>query len=73
MYPNGKSDRPLKHLVIIDSVAGFETYVGTLDAFGLEQSRRARIAQCMRNTGPHCHFCSSSRSPRRAIAFPRST
>jgi KaiC/GvpD/RAD55 family RecA-like ATPase len=47
--------RDLKHLVIIDSVAGFETFVGKLDAHGEEQTRRARIAQCMRNAGEHCH------------------
>ena len=54
---NSKKDkvRNLKHLVIIDSVAGFETFVGKLDAHGEEQSRRARIAQCMRNAGSHCH------------------
>jgi KaiC/GvpD/RAD55 family RecA-like ATPase len=49
-------DPPLKHLVIVDSVAGFETFVGKLDAHGEEQSRRARIAQCMRNAGTHCHI-----------------
>jgi hypothetical protein len=54
--PEGDTPVPLKHLVIVDSVAGFETYVGKLDAFGLEQSRRARIAQCMRNATPHCHL-----------------
>jgi len=46
----------LPHLVIIDSVLGFETFVGRLDAYGTEQSRRARIAQCIRNAGIHCHL-----------------
>lgn len=41
----------LPHLVIIDSVAGFETFVGRIDAYGNEQSRRSRIAQCLRNAG----------------------
>ncbi len=48
--------RRLPHLVVIDSVAGFETFVGKLDAYGLEQSRRTRIAQCVRNAGAHCHL-----------------
>jgi KaiC/GvpD/RAD55 family RecA-like ATPase len=47
---------PLPHLVLIDSVLGFETFVGKLDAYGVEQTRRARIAQCMRNAGKHCHL-----------------
>jgi KaiC/GvpD/RAD55 family RecA-like ATPase len=46
----------LPHLVIVDSVLGFETFVGRLDAYGTEQTRRARIAQCMRNAGTHCHL-----------------
>lgn len=37
-----------KHLIIIDAVEGFETYVGEMDAFGERTSRRARIAQIMR-------------------------
>ncbi len=37
-----------RHLVIIDAVEGFETYVGELDAFGEASSRRARIAQLAR-------------------------
>jgi KaiC/GvpD/RAD55 family RecA-like ATPase len=46
----------LSHLVIIDSVAGFETFMGKLDAFGMEQTRRARIAQAIRNAGAHAHL-----------------
>lgn len=37
-----------RHLVIIDAVEGFETYVGRIDAFGEASSRRARIAQLAR-------------------------
>jgi KaiC/GvpD/RAD55 family RecA-like ATPase len=37
-----------RHLVIIDAIEGFETYVGQLDAFGEASSRRARIAQLAR-------------------------
>jgi hypothetical protein len=46
-----REKRQLPHLVIIDSVAGFETFVGTVDAYGNEQTRRSRIAQCIRNAG----------------------
>ena len=46
-----KKKPALPHLVIIDSVAGFETFVGRIDAYGNEQSRRSRIAQCLRNAG----------------------
>jgi KaiC/GvpD/RAD55 family RecA-like ATPase len=54
-----RQKRQLSHLVIIDSVAGFETFMGKLDAYGMEQTRRARIAQCMRNADTHVHlvFC----------------
>jgi KaiC/GvpD/RAD55 family RecA-like ATPase len=48
--------KQLPHLVIIDSVEGFETFVGRLDAFGSEQTRRARIAQCVRNAGERVHL-----------------
>lgn len=44
-----------KHLIIIDAVEGFETYVGKTDAFGERTSRRARIAQVMRLTKGKAH------------------
>jgi KaiC/GvpD/RAD55 family RecA-like ATPase len=53
--PHGRTRR-LSHLVIIDSVAGFETLMGTYDAYGMVQSRRARIAQSMRNANEHAHL-----------------
>jgi KaiC/GvpD/RAD55 family RecA-like ATPase len=43
------------HLVIVDAVEGFETYAGTLDAFGESSSRRARIAQLARLTMGKAH------------------
>lgn len=46
-------DRP--HLLIIDAVEGFETYVGDLDAYGENTSRRARVAQIMRMVNQKCH------------------
>lgn len=44
------------HLVIIDAVEGFETYVGEMDAFGERTSRRARIAQIMRLAKDKSHL-----------------
>lgn len=67
---NDNNDGTLQHLVIIDSVAGFETYVGKLDAYGLEQSRRARIAQCMRNAMPHCHLVFVVEEPQEGERLP---
>jgi KaiC/GvpD/RAD55 family RecA-like ATPase len=52
----GRSTELCRHLVIIDSVSGMEMLSGKLDAFGYEQSRRARITQCMRNAGEHTHL-----------------
>jgi KaiC/GvpD/RAD55 family RecA-like ATPase len=60
----------LHHLVIIDSVAGFETFVGKLDAHGLEQTRRARIAQCMRNAAPHSHLVFVVEEPDEGTRLP---
>ena len=51
--PSKKND---KHLIIIDAVEGFETYVGDLDAFGEQTSRRARIAQVMRLVNDKSHL-----------------
>ncbi len=43
------------HLLVIDSVEGFETLVGSRDAFGETQERRSRIAQVMRSAANKCH------------------
>jgi KaiC/GvpD/RAD55 family RecA-like ATPase len=53
---DGNDAKPLPHLVIIDSVEGFETFVGKLDSYGVEQSRRARVAQCVRNAADRVHL-----------------
>ena len=50
----GRATRP--HLMVIDAVEGFETFTGERDAFGLEFSRRSRIAQVMRSAGNKCHI-----------------
>ena len=44
------------HLVIIDSVAGFETLTGDTDAYGEAATRRARIARVIRAAQDRCHL-----------------
>lgn len=44
------------HLVIIDSVAGFEMLTGETDAYGERTARRARIAHVMRMAQERCHI-----------------
>jgi KaiC/GvpD/RAD55 family RecA-like ATPase len=44
-----------RHLLVLDSVEGFETMVGERDAFGEVQPRRSRIAQIMRSAADKCH------------------
>lgn len=48
--------RGLPHLMIIDAVEGLETFVGEVDAFGAQRSRRSRIAQVMRTAAGKCHL-----------------
>jgi hypothetical protein len=55
-FSMGEEIEPIPHLVIVDSVAGFETYMGDVDSYGLKQTRRARIAQSLRNAGDSCHL-----------------
>ena len=44
------------HLVVIDSVAGFETLTGDTDAYGEATTRRARIARVIRAAQDRCHL-----------------
>lgn len=44
------------NLLILDSVAGFETLVGERNSFGEEMSRRARIAQLIRAASDNWHL-----------------
>jgi len=44
------------HLVVIDSVAGFETLTGDTDAYGEASTRRARIARVIRAAQDRCHL-----------------
>jgi KaiC/GvpD/RAD55 family RecA-like ATPase len=43
------------NLLILDSVAGFETMVGERNSFGERMSRRARVAQLIRAAGDSWH------------------
>ncbi len=51
-------------LMIIDSVAGFETLVGGTDTFGQELSRRERIAQVIRAAAERWHLVLIVEDPR---------
>jgi KaiC/GvpD/RAD55 family RecA-like ATPase len=62
LLPNKRSNDPA-HLIILDSVDGFETLVGDLDAYGQISSRRARIAQIMRSANKKCHLVFVSEEP----------
>lgn len=59
-----------RHLVIIDSVEGFETLVGERDAFGLTRERRSRIAQIMRSAGDKCHILLIVEEPKENERLP---
>src|SRR5688572_4224896 len=48
--PKESPDAP-PNLLVLDSVAGFETLVGEHDGFGQMSSRRSRIAQILRAAG----------------------
>jgi KaiC/GvpD/RAD55 family RecA-like ATPase len=50
------ADKAPRHLMIVDSVEGFETLVGEHDAFGESHPRRSRIAQVMRSAANKCHI-----------------
>jgi KaiC/GvpD/RAD55 family RecA-like ATPase len=52
---NTRSMNAPPHLLILDSVAGFETLVGELNSFGERMSRRARVAQLIRAAGDNWH------------------
>lgn len=51
-----RSTKSARNLLVVDSVAGFETLVGRTDAFGRESSRRERIAQFIRAAGEDWHI-----------------
>lgn len=59
-----------RHLVVIDSVEGFETLVGERDAFGLVRERRSRIAQILRSAGDKCHALFIVEEPQEGERLP---
>ncbi|HEY9401692.1 MAG TPA: ATPase domain-containing protein [Pyrinomonadaceae bacterium] len=59
-----------RHLVVIDSVEGFETLVGERDAFGLVRERRSRIAQVLRSAGDKCHTLFIVEEPKEGERLP---
>jgi KaiC/GvpD/RAD55 family RecA-like ATPase len=58
------------HLMIIDSVEGFETLVGERDAFGESQPRRSRVAQILRAAGEKCHIVFIVEEPKEGEHLP---
>lgn len=67
---NPRNKNQARHLLIIDSVEGFETLVGERDAFGEYQSRRSRIAQIMRSAGNKCHLAFIVEEPKDGERLP---
>jgi KaiC/GvpD/RAD55 family RecA-like ATPase len=63
------SDQP-RHLMVIDSVEGFETLVGKHDAFGLVRERRSRTAQVMRSAGNKFHMVFIVEEPKEGERLP---
>jgi KaiC/GvpD/RAD55 family RecA-like ATPase len=59
-----RSTKSARNLLVVDSVAGFETLVGRTDAFGRESSRRERIAQFIRAAGEDWHVVFIVEDPR---------
>jgi KaiC/GvpD/RAD55 family RecA-like ATPase len=54
---------PLPNLLILDSVAGFETLIGTTNTFGQESTRRGRISQILKAAGDSWHIVFVSEEP----------
>jgi KaiC/GvpD/RAD55 family RecA-like ATPase len=65
-----RDERSLPHLLIIDSVEGFETLVGERDAFGESQPRRSRVAQILRSAGNKCHIVFIVEEPKEGEHLP---
>lgn len=59
-----------RHLMVLDSVEGFETLVGKYDAFGLMRERRSRIAQVMRSAGEKFHMLFVIEEPKEGERMP---
>jgi KaiC/GvpD/RAD55 family RecA-like ATPase len=65
-----RTGKSLPHLMIIDSVEGFETLVGERDAFGESQPRRSRVAQILRAAGDKCHIVFIIEEPKEGEHLP---
>ncbi|HEY6330051.1 MAG TPA: ATPase domain-containing protein, partial [Blastocatellia bacterium] len=59
-----------RHVIIVDSVEGFETLVGSRDAYGLIRERRSRIAQVMRSADSKCHMLLIVEEPKEGERLP---
>ena len=59
-----------RHLIVFDSIEGFEMLVGERDAFGETQSRRSRIAQVMRSAAEKCHMLLIVEEPEEGKRLP---
>jgi len=51
---DGTASQP-PHLLIVDSVAGFEALIGRTNSFGEETSRRSRVSQLLKAAGNSWH------------------
>ena len=58
------ADQGSPNLMVLDSIAGFETLVGETDAFGKGSTRRARIAQIVRAAAENWHLAFVVEEPR---------
>jgi KaiC/GvpD/RAD55 family RecA-like ATPase len=58
------------NLLIVDSVAGFETLVGNRNSFGENMTRRAKIAQLVRVASPNWHTVFLVEEPERGTHHP---
>ena len=59
-----------RNLLILDSVAGFETLIGDRNSFGERMSRRARVAQLMRAAGVNWHTIFVVEEPSEGMRLP---
>src|SRR5262249_27464147 len=65
-----RAERSLPHLMIVDSVEGFETLVGERDAYGESQPRRSRVAQILRAAADKCHIVFIAEEPNEGEHLP---
>jgi KaiC/GvpD/RAD55 family RecA-like ATPase len=61
--PRNLSAHEPPSLLVVDSVAGFETFVGKTNTFGDESTRRGRISQLLRAAGESWHVVFLAEEP----------